>query len=130
VRYRIVRRDGTVTARDRTFDCHGQASACRIDADCYREVEPRAPRPAPALRRCTRDAECGLAPVECCECGARDFRAIRTDAIGAWRGQRCGPNPVTCLACIGSVAANLAPVCLQGSCEVVQTQEPAACGRP
>jgi hypothetical protein len=129
-RYRVAMRDGTVAARDRTFDCHGHAPSCRIDFDCYREVERRAPRPPPALRRCTRDAECMLAPVECCDCGARDFRAIRMDAADAWRGQRCGPRPVACPACVGAAPANLVPACLQGSCEVVEAQEPAACNRP
>ncbi len=129
-RYRVVLLDGTVAARDRTFDCHGHAPSCRIDVDCYREVPRRAPRPDAALRRCTRDAECMLAPVECCDCGARDFRAIRMDAADAWRGQRCGPKPVACPACVGTAPANLAPACLQGSCEVVEAQAPAACGRP
>jgi hypothetical protein len=129
-RYRVVLRDGTVTARDRTFDCHGHAPSCRIDVDCYREVEHRAPRPAPALRRCTRDAECMLAPVECCDCGARDFRAIRMDAADTWQSQRCGPTPVACPACVTPTPTNLAPACLQGSCEIVEAQAPAACGRP
>jgi hypothetical protein len=129
-RYRVVLRGGTVLARDRTFDCYGHAPSCRIDYDCYREVERRPPRPAPALRRCTRDAECALAPVECCDCGARDFRAIRLDAIDTWRGQRCGPQPVACPACVGTVPADLAPACLQGSCEVVEGRPSAACSRP
>jgi hypothetical protein len=129
-RYRIVSRDGKVTARERGFDCDGPAPACRLDVDCYREIAQRAPRPAPALRRCTRDAECMLAPVECCDCGAREFRAIRMDAPDAWRGQRCGPNPVACPACVTPLPASLAPACLQGSCEVVEVQPAAACGLP
>jgi hypothetical protein len=129
IRYRVARRSGAIEARDRTFDCHAGAPSCRIDADCYREVEPRAPRPAPELRRCTRDAECALAPVECCECGARDFRAIRSDAFGAWQSQRCSAVQA-CPACVGSAPSNLAPACLQGSCEVVEIQPPAACIRP
>jgi hypothetical protein len=125
-RYRVLLRNGKVAARERTFDCFGHAPSCSIDANCYREVARRAPRPPAELRRCSRDADCMMRPATCCDCGATEFRAVRMDAEDKWQRFVCGAGPQTCPACDGG-PSGLWPVCLNGSCEAFEPRDEAEC---
>lgn len=118
-RYAVMRVDGTRRVGERTFDCLPPAAACNLDFSCYREVARAKPWPSAEMLRCTRDTDCGITHVECCNCGAASWRPIRADAGQQWRQQNCGKDPVICAACVTGPPRDLAPACLHGSCELL-----------
>jgi hypothetical protein len=124
--YRIAQRDRTVATRDLTLECYGMsgAPACRTDASCYQETAPEAPRPPAAARACKRDADCGLTFVGCCACGATEFRAVNAKSKWTSCTQK---QPVACPACVGPAPAELAAVCIKGSCEAVRAADAQVC---
>src|ERR1700733_4291859 len=94
------------------------ANGC-LSCDCDQVAAPT----------CAVDTDCVRVPADCCGCanGGVDTAvpAGDTDAYNA--GLDCAPNP----SCPGNdtCAPDLAPACVQGSCELVAPVPPAACGR-
>ena len=78
---------------------------------------------------CTSDGDCVRTRADCCGCagGGQDTAVLASDQASYDAGLMCPADP----SCSGmdSCAADLAPACVAGACELVSPLPPNACGR-
>ena len=79
---------------------------------------------------CTSDGDCVRTRADCCGCsgGGTDTAVLATEQASYDGSLMCPAQP----ACsgTGTCAPDLAPACVQGSCELVSPLPAGACGRP
>jgi hypothetical protein len=71
---------------------------------------------ASPLSRCTANDQCVVRAAQCCECGARQWLAVRRDRRDDLSSLMC--SGTSCPACVGNPPANRIPVCEHGHCVV------------
>lgn len=85
---------------------------------------------APTAGACASDGDCVRVRADCCGCagGGADTAVASGDAAAHDAALMCPSNP----SCTGvdTCAADLAPACVQGACELVSPLPAGACGRP
>jgi hypothetical protein len=75
--------------------------------------------PGPELSACTGPGQCELVMAKCCACGILGLdqvAAINSAKRDVYSKQICGPNPLPCPPCVGTVDPNLMARCESGRC--------------
>jgi hypothetical protein len=112
-----------------------QALACDMSCANGFAVDPNGcaecacAAPAGPNGGCTSDGDCVRTRADCCGCagGGADIAVLASEQASYDASLMCPANP----SCSGmdSCAADLAPACVQGACDLVSPLPPNACGR-